>query len=341
MLRHALASARKCLYQHPRLYRTAFNLATCNIDYLRLRLQASHYPSAFGGLWTDRDDFPALLAAKTERGELKQDQVALLENWRRDGILRLEGAFDPGLIDDYLEDIERLKSRDPSPLLITSVSLTTPQPYSRELLKENYSPRTVDDYFYLESARKLLFQPAIEQFLALAFERRPILTQSLNFERGSEQAMHQDTAFVRMNSPMKVIGVWIALEDIKAGSGELVYYPGSHRWPDYFFSRHFKHYDEQRDGQEQLRDWYQWINDEASRRRVEQVSFRPKKGDVLFWHAGLAHGGAPIADAETTRRSLVAHYCPLGVRPLYHYYKPAHYRRYRWQDRLYSSSYYR
>ena len=33
----------------------------------------------------------------------------------------------------------------------------------------------------------------------------------------------------------------------------------------------------------------------------------PKKGEALVWAANLAHGGAPIANPASTRRSLVVH----------------------------------
>jgi len=71
------------------------------------------------------------------------------------------------------------------------------------------------------------------------------------------------------------------------------------------------------------------------------MSFRAKKGDVLLWHAGLAHGGAPISEPTASRLSLVGHYCPRGVRPLYHLYKFSHRKLYRARDHHYCSLYYR
>jgi ectoine hydroxylase-related dioxygenase (phytanoyl-CoA dioxygenase family) len=172
------------------------------------------------------------------------------------------------------------------------------------------------------------------------FEADPILTQSLNFEYGSEQEVHQNTAFVITNSPLKLAGIWIALEDIQPGSGELVYYPGSHAWPDYLFSGRFKHFDKERDGIDQLHAWFAWIHAEAQRRDVALQAFLPKKGDALLWHAGIAHGGSPITLPNATRRSLVGHYCPVGTRPLYHYYKPGQRRVYEALGYRYTTSYY-
>lgn len=341
MVRSVIYHAKRLLHKFPWLYSTAYNIATFNPDYLWQRLNASQYPSDFGGLWTDRKDFAERLEVIDANRGIKEEAQDRLETWRTDGYIKIEAAVDPDLIDKYLEEVKGLKSLNPSPLFVTSASLDEPVPYRPEVLQENLSPRTVDDYFYSKAARELLFHPAITEFLELVFEKPAILTQSLNFERGSEQALHLDTAFVRMNSPRKLIGVWIALEDIQPGTGELLYYPGSHRWPDYKFSGRFKHYDEERDGPEQMHNWLHWIHEEAERRGTRVQSFLPAKGDLLIWHADLAHGGAPISDPESTRRSLVGHYCPVGVRPLYHYYKPAQRRRHHWRDHLYFSSYYR
>lgn len=68
------------------------------------------------------------------------------------------------------------------------------------------------------------------------FERPAVGFQSLYFRWGSQQAVHQDTAFVKVSSPMEFAASWIALEDIKSGSGELEYYIGSHRLDDYCFT---------------------------------------------------------------------------------------------------------
>ena len=68
--------------------------------------------------------------------------------------------------------------------------------------------------------------------------------------------------------------------------------------------------------------------DETVVERAEQAErplerFLPRRGDVLLWHPGLVHGGSPIRTDGATRLSLVGHYCPQDVRPLYHWHRPA------------------
>lgn len=340
MLKSAIYALKRRVHNYPALYSVLFNLITLNFDFFR-RSKTRHYPSAFGGLWTDHDDFYNKLRKQQFMGHINEARFNQLQSWRTEGFVCLEGAIESDLVDSYLAELAALKAQDPSPLAITSLSLPEPVPYTPQRLAENISVRTVDDYFHSEASRRVLFHRSITEFLTIAFESQPILTQSLNFETGSEQAVHQDTAFVTMTSPLQFAGVWIALEDVQPGSGELVYYPGSHRWPDYLFSGHFKHFDEERDGREQLDDWSRWMKEQAESLGTELAHFLPKKGDVLIWHGGLAHGGAPVTNKGSSRHSLVGHFCARGVRPVYMYYKPSQWKFYEWQGQRYSSAYYR
>ena len=341
MLQNLIYKLKRLIHGSPALYRLVYGTATFNLDYCQQLLDRRHYVSRFGGMWTDRDDFTALLQARDSSRELGDNDRARLQSWREQGYVLFEQAIDPGRIDRYLDELAALKACAPSPLLITAASAPEPVAFDSQAAASHDSVRVVDDYYFSAASREILLDESIMGFLELVFENPPELNQSLSFEHGSQQDIHQDTAFVRMNSPMKLAAIWVALEDVEPGTGELLYYPGSHRWEDYLFSGHFKHYDEERDGLEQLQDWYRWIHHRAEQEGCELRSFLPRKGDVFIWHAGLAHGGAPIRRDGATRKSLVGHYCPRGVRPLYHYYKPVqrHYHKHRrWR---YCSSYYR
>ena len=320
-MRRLLYSVKNWVQRSPFLYGLIFNTMTRNDDYRAQMRERDQYKSRFGGMWTDRKDFIEKLGKKARHKHLKKSDIDHLVKWRHEGYAVLPQAIPHDLIDRYKAELDQIMAQHPSPLLMTSYDAPEPVPYTEENAEKFGSVRVVDDYMFSEYSREILFHPDIIRFLDLAFEKKPILTQTLRFDYGSEQPLHQDTAFVRMNSPMKLVGVWVALEDIKLGSGELMYLPGSHNWEGHLFSGRFKHYDAKRDGPEDLTAWHQWILDEAKTRGVETETFLAKKGDVFFWHAGLAHGGAPRVTFENTRLSLVAHFCPEGVKPLYHYYK--------------------
>lgn len=164
--------------------------------------------------------------------------------------------------------------------------------------------RAVDVYAYYESARRALFSDRIVEFLRAIFNDSPLLFQSLTFERGSQQPLHQDTGFVVVSSPLEFAASWIALEDIQPGSGELTFIDGSHRLSEYLFSGKYKHWNAKRDGDQQHADWHDQLHANATRLGLEQKTFLASKGDVLIWAADLAHGGSAVTDPSLTSQEL-------------------------------------
>jgi ectoine hydroxylase-related dioxygenase (phytanoyl-CoA dioxygenase family) len=180
----------------------------------------------------------------------------------------------------------------------------------------------LDTYVHLPAARDLIFAPPVARFLELVFEDGVLAFQGLHFERGSTQDIHQDTAYVVSEEPMKLCASWIALQDVVPGSGELIYYPGSHRLPDWLYSGQYKHYNHERDRHEEHLGHLRSLHERSKERGLELASFLPKKGDVLIWAADLAHGGSKITDPSLTRRSLVTHYTPASTSPYYFRFIP-------------------
>ena len=291
-------------------------------------------------MWTDRNDYSSILAKKHHKQGLSVADCELIEQWHENGYVILKGVIDSKLIDSYIDELSNLQEQEACPLLVTSSKFTGQRKYRPDQVAAADSIRVIDDYYFLKSSRQLLTARPIIDFLKLVFEQPPTLTQSLNFKYGSGQSLHQDTAFVRVTSPMMLAASWIALEDIKAGTGELMYMPGSHRWCDFLFSGRYTHYDEARDGTGELARWQQWLKDRASNSPKPKETFLAKKGDVLLWHGGLAHGGSPLHQMNITRKSLVGHYCPKHSRPLYHFYKPGQRKIYKAPGANYTTSYY-
>jgi phytanoyl-CoA hydroxylase len=180
--------------------------------------------------------------------------------------------------------------------------------------------KILDTHYAFSEARDICLAPVITDLLEIIFQEKPLAFQSLFFQVGSTQAVHQDGAYVVVDPPSHFLAAWIALEDVQEGSGELVYYPGSHRFPQYLYGKEGarrKHWDPAIDGHAVHDQHLEWIHRTAAERGIALQKFRPRKGDVLLWHSDLAHGGAPILDASLSRRSLVTHYCPVSARPLY------------------------
>lgn len=325
LLRNAIYSTKRLIQKNKALYGFLFFLITANRDSLQRIIFKDRYFSKFGGLWTDRK----ILANPGASAALSEETQSYLRQWRKEGFVIIPGAISHTVIDQFNARLDSFPHSRPEGLRVTLPDSHEGVAYSPEIMQTHASARLVDLYFHFPEARQILFSESIVSFLKMVFNTAPLLTQSLSFEYGSEQPFHQDTSFVIMTSPMAMAAVWVALEDVRPGAGALKYYPGSHRWGDYLFSGRFKHWDRERDGEAALQDWEKWRHSQAEARGVAPVTFEARKGDILFWHAGLIHGGAKITDDSRTRRSLVAHYCPAHVRPLYHFYKPGQRRIYR------------
>lgn len=176
--------------------------------------------------------------------------------------------------------------------------------------------RIIDLYAVSPSARDAIFAPAVGDFMHAIFGEPAIAIQSLHFEYGSQQAMHQDTAYVVSSRPMALAATWIALEDVQPGTGELMFYPGGHRFRHFLFGPGLKAWSQGRDGQEVHQRYLAQLHEQAKAAGLKSDRFLARKGDVLIWHADLPHGGSRITQ-DGTRRSLVAHFAPVSVKANY------------------------
>jgi hypothetical protein len=277
------------------------------------------YHSRYGGLWPDRLDALSEIDRRLEGKRLAAADAELLRHWCAKGYVVLPQAVDPGACDRVRADIELAWREGDERLYILSSGSQHPHPLTAGSPTEGM--RVVDAYAHLESARHALFAEPIVRFLSILFEDAPLLFQSLSFEQGSQQGMHQDTAYVVVSSPLELAASWIALQDVVEGTGELMYYEGSHRLPEYHFGSGTKHWDPSHPAaQQQHGEWASLLHQNSQRMGLPYRTFLPKKGDVLIWHADLAHGGSPPADPAVTRKSLVGHYCPRRCQPHYFSY---------------------
>ncbi len=275
--------------------------------------------SLHGGLWPDRVDAEQLLDERLARAQMDDRQAALFQDWMRDGFVVLEGAVEPAQIEAVEAALESTWSgvhpRAHVEYWKDGNQLIEPvQPEHRALMA-----KLLDLHAFDERVRQAIFSPRALEFLNLLFERAPMAFQTLTFQRGTEQPIHQDTAYVIVDKPMELVGSWLALEDVVRGSGELEYYVGSHRLPEFDWGSDTKGMPA---GHPEHDRWMAWLHEQAAELGLERRSFCPKRGDLLLWHADLAHGGTPVHLSDATRRSLVTHYCPVDRAPGYFAHHP-------------------
>jgi phytanoyl-CoA hydroxylase len=233
--------------------------------------------------------------------------LATLDAWRSNGWVLLKDMFDGAtlrLIDAVVEELWRSK---PSDVTVDDVDAGIRTRMSDLPTRARANRIKISD-LYLRSSdvRAVLLAPQLMNFLGPVLNDEPVLCNSLNLEHGSAQEFHVDSLFMTPLTRGGVIACWIALEDVRPGSGPLRLYSGSHEIPPYRFSNGGTHALEA-----ELPDWGRYMQGELDARALQAESVYARRGDVVIWHADLVHGAEPITDRSLTRRSLVGHYFPL------------------------------
>ncbi|MEM6537571.1 MAG: phytanoyl-CoA dioxygenase family protein [Pseudomonadota bacterium] len=302
------------------IYEPAWPAKSADSNPYREPFEVPHYHSRFGGLWTDLSNAKEIAEGKLTTGLLNDEEFEQVSFWIEKGYVIIKGAVSKDWIDELNNDLDRIWLEGHEMAWVSAIEDgrgVTRRLKQDDVHKVDNLLKLVDIYEYLESARRVSLAPAILRFMEIVFERPPLAHQSLSFNCGSKQPMHQDTAFVRVSSPMELTASWIALEDISPNTGELQYYEGSHRFDEFLFDGECKCIPP---GNTELGNFYAHLESEASKRHLVPVKFYPKKGDALIWSADLAHGGSDYTDDTKTRKSLVTHYCPINCHPMYFHY---------------------
>jgi hypothetical protein len=272
------------------------------------------YRSRFGGLWPDRLDAERLLAERLASRAIDAVQAERLRSWNRDGFVVLERSVPDALLDAVDADIAATWAgaypRAHVEYWERGVQHIVPVQPEHEARRA----KLLDMQAYSAAVRRAIFHGGTLGFLRLLFGEPPLAFQTLYFQRGTEQPMHQDTAYVLVDAPLELVGSWLALQDVREGSGELEYYVGSHRLPEHVWEGAFKGMPPGHEGHQRYLDG---LHSKAAALGLERRRFRPRRGDLLLWHLDLAHGGSPITDPASSRRSLVTHYCPARRAPGY------------------------
>jgi ectoine hydroxylase-related dioxygenase (phytanoyl-CoA dioxygenase family)/predicted O-methyltransferase YrrM len=268
------------------------------------------YRSRYGGLWVDRRDAHDVLKKKLANDEVTDADAEVLGKYIDDGYVVFPKAVGESLIDEYLDFFESVWDAPPNTIYMQ---------WNREVVsmnREHYDDVTKvsDVHSYFARAGELIFPPPVLRFLTQIYERPPVAFQTMTMRKGSQENLHIDTGPLTLTEPNTMAASWIALEDVQPLSGEFQFVPGTHRLPELLhYGTDKGHHGDYKEYDRILRTTLEM----AEERGLKTETFMAKKGDVLIWHADLMHGGAPIQDMRRTRKSLVAHYMPLGVMPTF------------------------
>jgi len=265
--------------------------------YLRVHYDPSQWPTfAAMSEVIDNAARPPLDRLVVEESKLSERQKL----WRKNGYLLLKNLLPHDLIEAYVE----VRSRWPRP-----GGWACPTPY-----------------MHVPEILALSLYPPLLEVMEELFGGEMILHLNLTGWVSTERDWHQDDY---LNPPIIngwYLAAWTALEDIHPDCGPFEFVPGSHRWPTLRQEkvRSFLPplYARARGQQHDYGHWAEWSQDFVSAavaRQIEETGlkaeqFLGKKGDVLLWHACLAHRGGRPRVPGASRRALISHYSEIAHR---------------------------
>jgi len=245
---------------------------------------------------------------------LSLDLKTINEDFEREGYAVLKGFFDSEKCDKAVKESEDY------------------------IIKEKIEPSKIKRVMNIHqkslTIREMFSNKQLMELLDNLMKEKHHFLQTIYFYRGSEQPLHSDYVYMSTIPKLQLGGMWIALEDITEENGPLAYVPGSHKIPISDIVTTYKErineiknrIEEDREGIEKVYEarrkissesleqclffdnWLNRIYKAKDELGLKTVKFLAKKGDVLFWHANLLHGGLPINNPKLSRRSAVAHF---------------------------------
>jgi ectoine hydroxylase-related dioxygenase (phytanoyl-CoA dioxygenase family) len=245
--------------------------------------------------WFDRADARAIVQKRARVGDISGKRATQLDAFVSDGFLVIENAL----------DVEELAAATAA---VDDIVATSFGGYSW-----GSSQRVEHAHRHYPAMATVTRASKVLDFLQDLFVAEPKVCQTLTYIFGSQQGSHQDTIHLTPFPAGYMCGVWIALEDIQPGSGELAYYPGSHRlervYMDSVGCPKVENGDWSTFAKTVVPRWEGMLLDGG----FEQRRFLPKAGTALIWHENLMHRGLPRVDMSLSRRSVVTHYFASGT----------------------------
>ncbi|MDB5901596.1 MAG: hypothetical protein JWM26_474 [Betaproteobacteria bacterium] len=164
---------------------------------------------------------------------------------------------------------------------------------------------------FRESGLRIITHPALHASMKELLNDDGKVVQSMYFEGNPETWAHQDTYYLDSLELGRMVGAWIAVEDIKPGAGRFYVYPRSHlidmKKNGGDFDIAFNH-----------QRYKRLVLDVISSHGLECRAPALRKGDVLFWASKTIHGSLPTTQGQHSRASFTVHAIPRSTGFLQH-----------------------
>ncbi len=251
-------------------------------------ISSKDFPDKESRAWLDTGDSAQLAPGEEVFNSFSASIQSKIIDWSKNGYMILNRYFDEGICDKINQEIEDLRKSG-------KVKMNEWNKIMFANKKSALINSIANDSF-------------LNKVLTFLLGKEVVAFQTINFIQGSGQRAHSDSIHMTTYPLGYLIAVWIALEDVTEECGPLFYFPGSHKLP-YLLNSDFNEGETVlRLGKKDYKDYEDVLEDLIEQKSYEKRVFLARKGDVFIWHANLVHGGLPIINKDSTRKSMVVHY---------------------------------
>jgi phytanoyl-CoA hydroxylase len=235
--------------------------------------------------------------------------MSLRDRYLENGYVIVRGALPDALLASALEELERFKRQK----RLYFTQSTHSWAWSKSLTSEGFLIDSIQSPTkqwtcgrgLRRSVTEIICSQYISKMLAeiSGFEYF-VNWQNMLFDKSAGTVDHSDTWYLDTKPSGFMIAAWIALEDIHVDAGRFFVVPKSNqlRLPEHSSAVIGGHY-----------DYAKFIDDYVEGNGLERYAPDLRAGDVLFWHPFTIHGAFNQSDERRSRKSLTAHYHPVGM----------------------------
>lgn len=143
---------------------------------------------------------------------------------------------------------------------------------------------------------KITTDDAVHLPISLLFSESGRIMHTMYFEGNAQTPAHRDSHSIDSEEEGRMVGVWIATQDIDPDAGRFFLLEGSHliETPDSY------------EGGEWGQRITNWVADSGLRLVAPVMS----QGDMILFHSFTVHGSLPTKNPIHSRRSVTCHYIP-------------------------------
>ncbi len=247
----------------------------------------------------DLYDYAGVTSTLQGFDEVDEQAITL---YHQQGFLAIENAFDAQEVKDGIAGlVDLIAEKNPKFSLIQFQSGVKENLASLSLDERLNNVRKIGQFTdYDERLKQLAFHPKLITVVEKILGANAELYQSMALikpPRGREKPWHQDHAYFLLAPQVKVVGVWIALDEATAENGCMRVVPGAHQ------STLYPHW--------QMRDW-QIADDDAQTFKSKSLAVPLRPGGCMIFDSYIPHG-TPSNYSQHPRKALQYHYLPTNT----------------------------